>query len=156
MLASHCFVKSILKNRGESRTYHRATYLAERVMSAAALGRFCSTCHSEIQTGETYAVDSYSRYCSACYGEMPAALAEATITTDGIGCVRVARREHRGVEVHDLHDCAIVFGDAGQEYRFRDLAEATACIDAALAMTAAGGAREFDLPILSSLFPVVA
>ncbi len=53
--------------------------------------------------------------------------------------------------IHDFIDCAVVISASGSTYRFRDLAEAQACLEAARAMASAGGAR--DLPILSAYTP---
>ena len=151
MLATYRFVRSTLNNRGQSRTYRRETWLSERVLRPNDLARTCASCYAAISTGETYAVSDYHRYCQNCYGELPEKLAEASVTIDAIDCVYVAAREDQGVTIHDFIDCAVVISASGSTYRFRDLAEAQACLEAARAMASAGGAR--DLPILSAYTP---
>lgn len=110
MLASYRFSRSTLNNRGESRMYHRETWLSERVVNHS--GHICSSCLREIAVGETYAATHcFTRLCTNDYGELSKALAEAAVTIDGIGCVNVIYTTYQGVTIHDFKGCAMIISD---------------------------------------------
>ena len=154
MLASYRLSRSTLNNRGESRTYRRETWLSERIMKQS--GHYCSNCLNEIPAGVKYAAtDCFLRLCQNCYGNLPEALALATVTIDDSKCITVRYSTYRGVDIHDFNDCAVIFSEGGFLYRFRDLNEAQACVDAAISMANGHATERGDgarnLSILSSV-----
>ncbi len=133
MLASTNYIRSETVNRGERRIYRRHTWLSERV-SKEELS--CGSCHGEIKTGEKYAVTiNLSRLCKHCYADMPESVALASIGFEGMKCVSCVARFYRDIAIYDFGDAAVIINESGCEYRFRDVSEAQAFVDATYAMS---------------------
>lgn len=133
MFATITVTRSMLCLNDGSRIFYRDYDLYER---QADRDTSCSKCHGEIKTGQTYAAGNHYRYCQNCYTDMPEAAARKPIRFDDTKLIAAVGRTYCGVILIDFGDAVIHIDRGGREFRFRDMDEARAFVDAMLLIAA--------------------